>query len=193
MYRLGVLAADGYCRPFDINASGYTRSEAVCVMLLQKAKTAKRIYATVEYSKTNCDGYKLEGITYPSSQMQEKLLTEFYKDIKLDPLTINYVEAHSTGTSVGDPEECNAIDNVFCKNRKNPLLVGSVKSNIGHSESTSGACSVAKVLLAFECGKIAPNLHFKQSKPTIKALVEGRINVCTETTDLKGHLVAINR
>lgn len=102
-FRLGVLAADGYCRPFDVNASGYTRSEAVCVVFLQKAKDAKRIYATVEYSKTNCDGYKVEGITYPSNHMQETLLNEFYQDIKLDPSTVNYVEAHSTGTSVGDP------------------------------------------------------------------------------------------
>lgn len=159
---------------------------------MQKAKAAKRIYATVEYSKTNCDGYKVEGITYPSSQMQEKLLKEFYEDISLDPATISYVEAHSTGTSVGDPEECIAIDNVFCKNRKTPLLVGSVKSNIGHSESSSGVCSIAKVLLAFEHGKVAPNLHFKQPKPTIKALMEGRFKVCTEVTDLEGNLVAIN-
>lgn len=187
-----MLAADGYCRPFDIDASGYTRSEAVCVMLLQKAKDAKRIYANVEYSKTNCDGYKLEGITYPSSQIQENLLTEFYQDIKLDPATINYVEAHSTGTTVGDPEECTAIDNVFCKNRKHPLLVGSVKSNIGHSESSSGACAIAKVILALESGKIAPNLHFKQPKPTIKPLMEGRLTVCTEPTQLEGNLVAIN-
>lgn len=79
--------------------------------------------------------------------MQEKLLNQFYEDIKLDPSTITYVEAHSTGTAVGDPEECAAIDNVFCKNRKSPLLVGSVKSNIGHSESSSGVCSLAKVKL----------------------------------------------
>lgn len=81
---------------------------------------------------------------------------------------------------------------MFCKNRQTPLLVGSVKSNIGHSESTSGACSIAKVLLAFERGKIAPNLHFTQPRPTIKALMEGRIKVCSETSDLKGNLVAIN-
>lgn len=190
--RLGVLAADGFCRPFDKNASGYVRSEAISVILLQKAKDAKRIYATVEYSKTNCDGYKLEGITYPSSHMQEKLLNEFYKDIELDPSTINYVEAHSTGTAVGDPEECAAIDNIFCKNRQSPLLVGSVKSNVGHSESSSGVCSIAKVLLTFETGKVPPNLHFKEPKPTIKALMEERLKVCTEVTDLKGNLVAVN-
>lgn len=81
---------------------------------------------------------------------------------------------------------------MFCKNRKSPLLVGSVKSNIGHSESTSGICSIAKVILAFETGTVAPNLHFNQPKTTIKALMEGRLSVCTETTDLKGNLVAIN-
>lgn len=192
MPRLGVLAADGYCRPFDINASGYTRSEAVCVMLLQRAKNAKRIYATVEYSKTNCDGYKPEGITYPSGIMQEKLLSQFYADIKLDPSTVSYVEAHCTGTGVGDPEECAAIDKIFCKNRKTPLLVGSVKSNVGHSESTSGMCSIAKVILAFERGKVAPNINFTQPKPTIKALMDGRLKVCTEPTTLDGNLVAIN-
>lgn len=70
-------------------------------MLLQKARHAKRIYSTIMYSKTNCDGYKPEGITYPSGKMQEKLLSEFYQDIQLDPSSIAYLEAHSTGTIVG--------------------------------------------------------------------------------------------
>lgn len=69
--------------------------------------------------------------------MQEQLLSDFYKDLGYDPSTMSYVEAHSTGTQVGDPEECKALDNVFCLGRKEPLLVGSVKSNIGHSVSTS--------------------------------------------------------
>lgn len=93
-YRLGVLAPNGYCRPFDIDATGYTRSEAICVLFLQKAKDSKRIYSTVVYSKTNCDGYKPEGITYPSGIMQERLLHEFYQDIKMDPSILSYVEAH---------------------------------------------------------------------------------------------------
>lgn len=96
-FRLGVLASDGYCRPFDQNASGYTRAEAICAIFLQRAKDAKRIYAKVVYSNTNCDGYKAEGITYPSGLVQEKLLREFYEDIALDPRTVNYVEAHGTG------------------------------------------------------------------------------------------------
>lgn len=84
-----------------MDAKGYTRSEAICVFLLQKARDAKRVYGTVVYSKTNCDGYKPEGITYPSGKIQEKLLVEFYQDIQMDPSSISYLEAHSTGTLVG--------------------------------------------------------------------------------------------
>jgi fatty acid synthase len=71
-------------------------------MYIQKAKTAKRIYANLLYSKTNCDGYKEEGITYPSGRMQMKLLKEFYDDLDISASTIDYVEAHSTGTIVGE-------------------------------------------------------------------------------------------
>jgi fatty acid synthase, animal type len=190
--RLGVLAPDGFCRPFDINASGYTRSESVCVLFLQKAKDAKRIYGSVVYSKTNCDGYKEEGITYPSGTMQAKLLTEFYQDIGVDPAHVAYIEAHSTGTVVGDPEECNALDKVFCKGRNKPLPVGSVKSNIGHSESTSGCCSITKALLAFHYGLIPPNINFTEIRKDIPSLMEGRLKVVTEPTPLEGTLVGVN-
>lgn len=190
--RLGVLAPDGWCRPFDNSATGYVRSEAICAVFLQKARDAKRVYAQLVYSKTNCDGYKTEGITYPSGKVQQRLLSEFYDDIKIDPSSLAYMEAHSTGTVVGDPEECIAIDNIFCKNRKTPLLVGSVKSNFGHSESTSGLCSIAKVILAFEKGEVAPNINFTTNRRGIKALEEGRLKVCTEVTKLTGDLVGIN-
>lgn len=190
--RIGVLAPDGYCRPFDNSASGYVRSEVICVTFLQKAKDAKRIYAKVLYSKTNCDGYKSEGITYPAGRIQQRLLTEFYDDIGIDPTGLAFIEAHSTGTVVGDPEECIALDNVFCKKRKNPLLVGSVKSNVGHSESSSGVCSIAKVILAFERCEVAPNINFVANRKGVKALEEGRLKVCTDVTKLKGELIGIN-
>lgn len=161
-------------------------------MYLQRAKDAKRIYANVVYSKANCDGYKIEGITYPSGDMQQALLTEFYDDLKIDPTTISYVEAHSTGTFVGDPEECRALDNIFCKNRSEPLLVGSVKSNIGHTESTSGVCSIAKAILTFENGRIPPNINFEKFRPTIPALAEKRMIVCNETMPFNGDRIAIN-
>lgn len=93
---------------------------------------------------------------------------------------------------MGDPEECAALDNIFCKNRKTPLLVGSVKSNIGHSESTAGVCSIVKVLLAFETGLVAPNINFTRIRPGIQSLEEGRLKVCTESTKLEGKLVGVN-
>lgn len=132
------------------------------------------------------------GITYPSGEIQEALLTEFYDDLQMDPTSLTYVEAHSTGTVVGDPEECKALDNVFCRNRTIPLLVGSVKSNIGHTESTSGACSVAKVIITFQNGQIPPNIHFEQVRPSVPALTAKRMIVCDKITPFKGDKIAIN-
>ena len=97
------------------------------------------------HGKTNCDGFKEQGVTFPSSRLQSLLLEECYLECGIPPNAVSYVEAHGTGTRVGDPEEVNAIDLVMCKDRKTPLLVGSVKSNLGHAEPASGLCAVAKV------------------------------------------------
>ncbi|XP_055593806.1 fatty acid synthase-like [Uranotaenia lowii] len=189
---LGVLAKNGYCRPFDKDASGYSRSEAICAVFLQKAKDAKRVYCQVVHTKTNCDGFKPEGITFPSGAVQQQLLDDFYQEIGINPTEVNYVEAHSTGTFVGDPEECAAIDRVYCKDRQGSLLVGSVKSSIGHTEAAAGVCSIAKCIIAMENGLIPPNINFTENKPTISSLVEGRLKVVSESTPLDGSLVAIN-
>ncbi|KAH0947889.1 hypothetical protein HN011_010567 [Eciton burchellii] len=133
--KLGALAQNGKCKSFDVTADGYARAEAITAIYLQKAKNARRIYATVVHSKTNADGYKPEGITYPNGQMHHQLLREIYRQAEIDPADIPYVESHCTGTIVGDPEEANCIDQIFCKNRKTPLLIGSVKSNMGHAEA----------------------------------------------------------
>ena len=132
-FRAGVLAEDGYCRPFDQYASGFARADTVCVIFLQRLKNSKRVYAKLLYTNTNNDGFKKEGSTFPSKIMQQKLMEEFFAQSKIDPNCVNFVEAHSTGTKVGDPEEVAAIDAVFCKNgkREKPLPIGSVKSNIG--------------------------------------------------------------
>ena len=140
-----MLSPDGHCKPFDESANGYARSEAVAICFLQKAKDAKRIYATLVHGKTNCDGFKEQGITFPSSIMQGTLLKEFYEELGIPPTSLDYIEAHGTGTKVGDQEETNALDRVFCTGRKEPLWIGSIKSNLGHSEPASGLCSIAKV------------------------------------------------
>lgn len=144
------------------------------------------------HSKVNCDGYKPEGIFYPAGHVQQRLLEEFYRELDLNPLAVSYVEAHGTATNVGDPEECEAIYQTFCKNRKEPLLVGSVKSSIGHSEPVSGLCSIVKCILAFESGKISPNINFEEIKPEITPLKEGHMKVVDEITDLPGPLVAVS-
>jgi len=127
------------------------RSETIAVVYVQKAKDAKRIYAKMVYAKTNCDGYKEQGITFPSSEMQGTLLQEFYDECGMPVNCLAYMEAHGTGTKVGDPEEINALKRVFCKNRETPLLIGSIKSNLGHSEPASGMCQIAKVMINVIC------------------------------------------
>ncbi|KAK0096040.1 hypothetical protein PV326_006670, partial [Microctonus aethiopoides] len=190
--RLGVLSPDGRCKSFDANANGYTRSETVSIAFLQKSKDAKRIYATVVHGKTNCDGFKEQGITFPSSVMQSALLKEFYEECRVPPNCLSYVEAHGTGTKVGDPEELNAIDSIFCTGRENPLKIGSVKSNLGHAEPASGMCSVAKVIIANETGVIPPNLHYKRPRDGVESLENGRIEVVTEPTPWTGGYIAIS-
>jgi len=142
---IGVLSPEGYCRPFDSNGNGYSRSEAVAIVYLQKAKNAKRIYAICPHIKLNSDGYKEEGITYPSLLMQSSLLKECYNECGILTSCLDYIETHGTGTKVGDPQEVTAIYNSLCKNRKTPLMIGSVKSNLGHGEPASGFIQIAKV------------------------------------------------
>ncbi|XP_020298013.1 fatty acid synthase-like [Pseudomyrmex gracilis] len=136
--RLGVLSPTGRCRPFDRKANGYCRSETIAAIYLQKAKHAKRNYATCKHIKLNSDGYKDEGITFPSKYAQKVLLTEFYAECgNMSAKDLDYIEAHGTGTIAGDPQEIDAICNALCKDKKSSLLIGSVKSNLGHSESSS--------------------------------------------------------
>ncbi|XP_076288350.1 fatty acid synthase 1 [Lasioglossum baleicum] len=191
-HRLGMLSVDGMCKAFDADGKGYVRSETVGVMFLQKSKDARRVYATVVHSKANTDGNKVEGITYPNGQMQNKLMREVYAEAGISPLDVVYVEAHGTGTKVGDPQEINSIANLFCKGRKTPLLIGSVKSNLGHSEPASGICSMAKLLIAMEAGVIPGNLHFKNPNTDIPSLHDGSIQVVDKNTPWKGGLVALN-
>lgn len=191
-HRLSMLSPQGMCKAFDASGNGYVRSEAVVVIYLQKASVARRVYATVLGSKTNTDGHKDQGITFPSGNMQNKLIREVYLENNIDPNDVAYVEAHGTGTKVGDPQEVNSIANFFCKNRKEPLLIGSVKSNMGHSEPASGLCSIAKIVIAMEQGMIPGNLHFKSPNTDIPALLDGRLKVVSKNEPWKGGLVAVN-
>lgn len=98
--RLNMLSPRGTCRAFDATGDGYVRSETTSVLFLQKSKDARRIYATVVRSKTNTDGFKEQGITYPSGAMQRQLIEDVFSDIPVRPEEVSYVEAHGTGTKV---------------------------------------------------------------------------------------------
>lgn len=191
-HRLNMLSPEGMCKAFDASGNGYVRSEAAVVLYLQKSSDSKRVYATVVNSKTNTDGNKVQGITFPSGGMQNKLMREVYTEAGINPADVVYVEAHGTGTKVGDPQEVNSIADLFCKDRTTPLLIGSVKSNMGHSEPASGLCSIAKVLIGMEAGIMPPNLHFKSPNLDIPALSDGRLKVVDKATPWKGGLVGIN-
>ncbi|TMW54903.1 hypothetical protein DOY81_000136, partial [Sarcophaga bullata] len=190
--RLNMLSPDGMCKAFDESGNGYVRSDGCVVIFLQKTSTAKRVYASVLNVRTNTDGYKEQGITYPDGRMQNRLIRETYEEINLDPNDVAYVEAHGTGTKVGDPQEVNSITDFFCKNRKTPLLIGSVKSNMGHAEPASGVCSIAKVLIAMESGIIPANLHYKNPNPDLYGLMDGSLKVVDKNLPWEGGIVGIN-
>lgn len=190
--KLSMLSPQGMCKAFDSSGNGYVRSEAVVAIYLQKSSDAKRVYATVVNAKTNTDGAKEQGITFPSGACQKKLIQQVYAEANVNPADVAYVEAHGTGTKVGDPQEVNSIVDVFCKGRSSPLLIGSVKSNMGHSEPASGLCSMVKILIGLEKGVIPPNLHFQHPNQDIPGLNDGRLQVVNKPWPFPGGYVALN-
>ena len=179
-----MLSSDGKCKFLDESADGYVRSEACSVVFLQKSIQAKRIYATIVGVLSNTDGFKEQGITYPSSEVQSLLMKSTLKVANVNPNNITYIEAHGTGTQVGDQCEMEAIARAYCsdRDRERPLLVGSVKTNLGHSEPASALTSIAKVLIGFENNSIPASIHFNKPNPNISALTSGLIKPVTENT-----------
>lgn len=109
-----MISPDGHCKCLDEDANGYSKGEACVAILLQKKSHAKRIYATVVHTKTNTDGFKELGITYPSWVSQRNLIKDTYIEAGVDPLEVQFVEAHCTGTQAGDPVEMRAIVDSMC-------------------------------------------------------------------------------
>ncbi|XP_012511898.1 PREDICTED: fatty acid synthase [Propithecus coquereli] len=190
--KLGMLSPEGTCKSFDDSGNGYCRSEAVVAVLLTKKSLARRVYATILNAGTNTDGYKEQGVTFPSGESQEQLIRSLYLPAGVAPESLEYIEAHGTGTKVGDPQELNSIVRALCASRKDPLLVGSTKSNMGHPEPASGLAALAKVLLSLEHGLWAPNLHFHSPNPEIPALLDGRLQVVDRPLPVHGGNVGIN-
>ncbi|XP_056152912.1 fatty acid synthase [Lampris incognitus] len=190
--KLGMLSPEGTCKSFDSSGNGYCRSEAAVAVLLTKRSLAKRVYATVLNAGNNTDGYKEQGVTFPSGEMQQRLVRALYQEANISTEQVEYIEAHGTGTKVGDPQEVNGIVSVFCQSKREPLLIGSTKSNMGHPEPASGLAALAKVVLSLERGVWAPNLHFKSPNLDIPALTDGRVRVVDRPIPVHGGIVGIN-
>lgn len=163
-------------------------------MVLQRSSEAKRIYCKILNAKSNSDGYKVEGITFPSIIGQKTLVSEVYKEVGVDPATINYIEAHVTGTAAGDPVEMNAMYDVICTNKtpQNPLYIGCLKSNMGHTEGASGLCALAKACIIYQSRQIPPNLHFKAPNSKIRGLMDKKMLPVNEITPFSGKYIPVN-
>lgn len=168
--RWGMMAPDGRCKTFDAAADGFVRAEGCGVLVLKRLKDAQAagdpIQALIRGSAVNEDG-KSSGLTVPNGLAQQAVIRAALAAAGLQPNQISYVETHGTGTALGDPIEVEALGAVLGKNRKTPLTIGSVKTNIGHAESASGVAGLIKAVLAMQHGEFPPHLHFNERSPRI--------------------------
>lgn len=167
------MSPDGKSYAFDDRANGYGRGEGVSAVIIKPLADALRdsdpVRAVIRQTALSQDG-KTPTITSPSQQAQQDLVRRCYESCGLDPAQTAYVEAHGTGTKTGDPIEAAAIGLAFGKGRAStsPLLIGSVKSNIGHCEAASGLASLIKVVKSIEDDCIAPSVNFEHPNPDLK-------------------------
>ncbi len=162
--KINALAVDGRCRPFDDEAGGYTKGEGCGVVVLKRLSDAQRdgdnILAVFKGSAVNQDG-ESSGLTAPNAIAQNEVINRALDNAGLAPDDVDYIEAHGTGTRLGDPIEARALGMAF-KGKRVKTLMGSVKSNIGHLQAASGIASVIKVILSMQHGRIPASLHFNK-------------------------------
>ncbi len=171
--RAHMLSPDGRCKTFSAEANGFVRAEGVGMLVLKRLSDAKRdgdtVLALVRGSAVNHDGAS-SGLTVPSGKAQQAVIATALSDAGLSPDRVSYLEAHGTGTSLGDPIEVDAAYAVLGKGRatERPLRLGSVKSNIGHAESASGMVSIIKTVLALKHKTLPASLHSQELNPHIR-------------------------
>ena len=163
----GLMAADGRCKAFDAAADGFARAEGCGVVVLKRLGDAladgDRVLAVIKGSAVTQDG-RSSGLTVPNGLAQQTMLRMALEDAAVRPEEVDYVEAHGTGTSLGDPIEIEALAAVMSEGRDpaRPLLIGSVKTNLGHTESAAGIAGLIKAVLAVHHGEIPPQLHLRK-------------------------------
>ena len=167
----GIQSRDGYCRPFDAEASGTVFTSGVGVVVLKRLSEAladgDRIHAVIRGSAVNNDGARRAGYAAPSVAGQSEVIADALAVAGVDPADIGYVEAHGTGTAVGDPIELAALDEVFgpAEGPDDSVLIGSVKSNLGHLGAAAGVISLIKTALVLREGRVPATLHFRSPNP----------------------------
>lgn len=168
-----MMAPDGRCKFGDARGDGYVRSEGAGLLVLKPLAKARadgdRIYALIRGSALNNDGHNSEMMGRPSPVGQEELLRTAYRDASVAPGSVSYIEAHGTGTRVGDPVELTAMGRVLAEGRPpdSHAWVGSVKTNIGHTEGAAGIAGLIKVALSMHHGAIPPSLHLVEPNPAV--------------------------
>ena len=181
----GIMSPDGHCRAFDAQAGGTVGGSGVGVIVLKRLEDAladgNAMHAIIKGSAINNDGSLKVGYTAPSVDGQAEVIRTAQGIAGVEPDSITYIEAHGTGTELGDPIEIAALTEVF-KGRKTRCAIGAVKSNFGHLDAAAGVAGLMKTALALEHKTIPPSLHFKQPNPQIN-FDEGRFYVSTHSVD----------
>ena len=172
MSKAGLLSPDGRCKSFSNNADGFGRGEGCGVVVLKRLTDAQRdgdrVMAVIRGGAVVHNGFS-SGITSPSGKAQTRVIDLALQDAGVSPSEIQYLEAHGTGTEYGDPMELTAAMSIYGKGRKrdNPLLIGSVKSNISHLEAAGGSSGLIKTVLAIHHGVIPKQIHFEEPSPHV--------------------------
>ncbi|MEC5144147.1 SDR family NAD(P)-dependent oxidoreductase [Chitinophaga sp. 212800010-3] len=167
----GVLSKDGHCRAFDAASSGAYFAEGAGVVVLKRLKEAVEdgdtIQAIIKGSAVNNDGHRKVGYTAPSVEGQKEVIRLAHKLARVSPSTISMIEAHGTGTPLGDPIEIEALRQAFDSTERNYCAIGSVKTNIGHLDTAAGIAGLIKTILALKYRSIPASLHFHTPNPKI--------------------------
>ena len=166
--RASMLSREGLCRAFDANGDGYVRSEGAIALVLQRKDLVSpdRVRAQIIATGINSDG-RTAGLSLPSSQAQANLLASIYHGHDFSPDRLAFIEAHGTGTQVGDPAEAHALGTIVGQARATPLPIGSAKTNVGHLEPVSGLVGLVKAILALSHDRLPRSLHFETPNPNI--------------------------
>ena len=173
--RAGMTSVDGRCHTFDESANGYSRGEGCVAFVLKRLEDAKshgdKIYALIRGSAVMQDG-KSASLTAPNPSAQDEVIRRALKDANVHYKDVCYVEAHGTGTNLGDPIEVEALKSAYCReDRDKPLLISSLKANVGHLEAAAGIAGMLSVILALKTGSAAPNAQLNILNKKISATV----------------------